>query len=63
MSETAKKIYRYSNRITATLKPGLIKKVKDQAETTGESESRIVAEALNLYFNKNTPARASKHSY
>jgi hypothetical protein len=63
MSETAKKIYRYNNRITATLKPAVIKKVKAQAETTGESESQIVAAALDLYLNNNPMRRVSKHSY
>lgn len=67
MSETARKVYKYNNRISAYgIKSGILKKLEEQTTTTGESKSQIVADALELYFkNKNTgtSGRCSKHSY
>jgi threonine aldolase len=64
MSETAKKVYKYSNRLSVHgIKPAIIKKIQNQAEATGGSKSSIVAAALELYF-KNNPMRVeSKHAY
>lgn len=59
----AKKKYTYTNRITATVKPVNLKKVKDLTDTTGESASGIVDQALTEYFERRNAARVSKHSY
>lgn len=58
-----KKKYSYPNRILATVKPAIKNRVKAQAETTGDSESSIVAAALDLYFNIGVLKRVSKNSY
>jgi hypothetical protein len=59
----AKKKYNYTNRITATVKPVNLKKVKDLVDNTGESASGIVDQALTEYFERRQADRASKHSY
>lgn len=63
MAETLKKKYKHTNRITATVKPGNLKKVKDLADATDESASGIVDQALTEYFERRAAARASKHAY
>lgn len=64
MAETVKKKkYTYGNRVIATVNPGMKEKVKARAETTGDSESRIVAAALDLYFNNGVLSRSSKNTY
>jgi hypothetical protein len=62
----AKKKYKYTNRITAHVDPGNLNRVKAQSETTGESASGIVNEALTEYFKNQKAANklaASKNSY
>lgn len=59
----AKKKYKYTNRITATVKPGNKIKVEAQADATGESASGIVDQALTEYFERRQVARTSKNSY
>jgi hypothetical protein len=58
-----KKKYKYTNRITATVKPGILIKVKALVETTDESASEIVNQALTEYLNQRAAGRVSKHSY
>jgi hypothetical protein len=59
----AKNKYKYTNRITATVKPVNLKKVKDLVDNTGESASGIVDQALTEYFERRNAARQSKHAY
>jgi hypothetical protein len=59
----AKRKYKYTNRITATVKPVNLKKVKDLVDNTGESASGIVDQALAEYFERRNAARQSKHAY
>lgn len=59
----AKKKYKYTNRITATVKPGNKIKVEAQADATGDSASGIVDQALTEYFARRNAARPSKYSY
>jgi hypothetical protein len=54
---------KYVNRITATVKPVNLKKVKDLVDNTGESASGIVDQALTEYFERRNAARQSKHMY
>jgi hypothetical protein len=63
MSTTAKKIYRYNNRVNATLKQCDIKKIQLLAIATGESRSEIVAEAVSFYFKNKPMNNQSKNSY
>lgn len=63
MAETLKKKYIYDNRISATVKPGNLKKVKDQVYATGDSASSIVDQALTDYFERQKAVRLSKHAY
>jgi hypothetical protein len=58
-----KRKYTYTNRITATVKPVNLKKVKDLVDTTDESASGIVDQALTEFFERRAAARASKHAY
>jgi hypothetical protein len=64
MTETLnKKKYTYDNRISATVKPGNLKKVKAQVDATGDSASSIVDQALTEYFERQKSVRQSKHAY
>jgi hypothetical protein len=63
MAETLKRKYTYTNRITATVKPVNLRKVKDLVDNTGESASGIVDQALTEYFDRRNAARQSKHMY
>lgn len=57
--------YSYDNRIKATVPPAIKEKIISQAESTGESQSSIVAEALKEYYQRRQqPVHPqSKHSY
>lgn len=62
--ETVKKIYKYSNRVKATIPPGIKSKIQSQKDATGDSESRIVANALDFYFkNQTSSGRVAKNGY
>lgn len=61
MADVAKKKYHYPNRIVATVKPAIKNKVKERSDRTGDSESSIVAAALDLYLK--TSNRQAKNGY
>lgn len=63
INTVSKKKYKYPNRITANVSMGNLNKVKAQSDTTGESASGIVNEALTEYFKKKEATVVSKHSY
>lgn len=62
--ETINGKYKYTNRVKASLDPHIKNKILAEKELTGESESAIVARALEQYFERQRAAVAvSKHSY
>jgi len=64
MNETAKKVYKYDNRVQAVVKPFVITAIKVEAKQTGESESSIAARILeNHYIAQKTGGRQSKNTY
>lgn len=64
MSEQAKKVYRYNNKVKTALKPKALAQVVAEHQTTGDTKSRIIATAVEFYFNhRNAFSSQSKNTY
>lgn len=63
VANTAKKVYKYDNRVQATLSPGAKAKIEKMANDTGSSESSIVANAVDFYLKSMGSKNLSNNSY
>jgi hypothetical protein len=50
MSDQAKKVYKYSNKLKTVLPPKSLNNVLNEHDQTGETKSKIIAQAVDFYF-------------